>query len=58
MVVFRIVAALTLFAIATCVGMWLLTGDRRYLGWALRLVKIAAALALAFFGLLILERVV
>jgi hypothetical protein len=58
MVVFRLVAALTLFAIAGCVGMWLLTGDRRYLSWALRLVKTIAALALVFFGLLFLERII
>jgi len=58
MVVFRIVAALTLFAIAACVGMWLLTDDRRYLSWALRLVKTIGALALVFFGLLFLERII
>lgn len=58
MVLFRIIAALLIFAIAGCVGLWLLTGDRKYLGWALRIIKILIALGLAFFGILLLERAV
>lgn len=58
MPLFRIVAALLIFAVAVCVSAYLLTGQRRYLRWAGLIVRVLVGLGIAFFGVLILERVV
>jgi hypothetical protein len=51
-------ALLIVFAIAVfvCVGLFLYTNDRKYLGWAGRLFKVGLAAALLFFVVLMLER--
>ena len=56
--IFRIVAALIVIGFAVCIGAWLFTRDRRYLGWAVNLLKALLVFGLAFFGLLMLERAV
>jgi len=52
----RLLFVLTLLALAVCGGGYLITGDRRYLGWAKLVAKVAGAAALIFFGVLALER--
>jgi len=53
-------ALLIFFAIAVviCVALYLFSGNRKYLGWAGRLFKVAIAAALLFFVVLMLERIV
>jgi len=58
MLVLRIlglIAAATIFA--GCL-LFIFTGDRKYLRFTLRLLKYAVILALAVFGLLLLERLI
>jgi threonine/homoserine/homoserine lactone efflux protein len=58
MIAFRLLVILTAAAIAVCAAGYLISGDRRYLGWAVRVIKYAGAAALIFFAVLLLERVV
>jgi hypothetical protein len=53
-------ALLFVFAIAVTlsVALFLITGDRKYLRWALLLFKLALAAGLLFFAVLLLERMV
>ena len=44
-------------AVAVCAAGYLLSGERRYLGWAVRVIKYAGAAALIFFAILLLERI-
>ena len=44
-------------ALAVCAAGYLLSGERRYLGWAARVLKYAGAAALIFFAILLLERI-
>lgn len=57
MLLLRIVAVLTGIGICGAVFLFFLNRDRRYLMFAWRLFRWALVLALVFFGLLILERV-
>lgn len=57
MPLFRLVAALLIFGVAGCVGAWLFTDQRKYLSWAIFIIKMMVVLGLAFFGVLLLERV-
>lgn len=57
MLLLRIVAVLTGVGICGAVFLFFLNRDRRYLMFAWRLFRWALVLALVFFGLLILERV-
>ena len=52
----RLLIILTAIGVAVCVAGYLIGGDRRWLGWAFRVVKYAAAAALIFFAVLLLER--
>lgn len=58
MVIFRVVAALLLLATVLAVGAFLFTHDRRYLRWAVNLLKALVITGFAFFALLLLERAV
>jgi hypothetical protein len=58
LLLFRILGLLAVVAIATSGALFLVTRDRKYLGWTLRLARYTIAGALAFFGLLLLERLV
>ncbi len=46
----------TAAAVAICVAGYLIGGDRIWLGRAVRTLKFAAAAALVFFAVLLLER--
>jgi hypothetical protein len=56
MLALRFLLILTAAAVAVCVAGYLLTGQRRWLGWALKSLAGAGAAALVFFAVLILER--
>lgn len=57
MLILRFLGILAVMALGTCLFAYLFTQDRRYLAFAWRIAKIGLLLALIFFGLLILERV-
>lgn len=52
----RLLLLLTAVAMAVCAAGYLISGDRRWLGRALRALKVAGAAALIFFAILLLER--
>jgi hypothetical protein len=52
----RLLLLLTAAGVAVCFAGYLLGGDRRWLGRAFLVVKYAAAAALVFFAVLLLER--
>jgi hypothetical protein len=54
----RLVAILVVVAIGVGIVLFLLTGNRRHLSFALQLLKWAVVFALLVFGLLVLERLV
>jgi hypothetical protein len=54
---FRLLFILTAAGVAVCVAGYLLSGDRRYLGWAFKGLKLAGAAGLVFFAVLLLERI-
>lgn len=56
MLLFRLLLALAGVSVALCVAAYLIGGDRRWLGRAWLTAKIAAAAALVFFAVLLLER--
>jgi len=58
MVVVRIVVALLVLVIAGYVGMWMFTGERRYLAIAWQVFRVAVVALAIFFGLMLLERLV
>jgi threonine/homoserine/homoserine lactone efflux protein len=53
----RLLVILTAIAIAVCAAGYLISGERKYLGWAVRVLKYAGAAALIFFAVLLLERI-
>jgi hypothetical protein len=57
MIALRLLVILTAIAIAVCAAGYLISGDRKYLGWAMRVVRYAGAAALIFFAVLLLERI-
>lgn len=58
MLLFRALALLFAAGIFVCAAAYFITGNRRYLGWAGLLFKLALAAALLIFAVLILERAV
>ena len=56
--IFRLLALLLIIAICCCVAYSLLSGDKRYMKFALQLLKVGIALALVYFGLMIFERLI
>lgn len=58
MLLLRIVGILTAIAIGAGILAFLVTGNRSYLGLALRIFKYALIFALALFALLAFERLV
>lgn len=56
MLIARWVVMLLLLAAVVCFAMFIGTRDRRYLAWGLVIVKWTVLAGLAFFGVLILER--
>ena len=56
MLFLRLLAILTVIAVAVGVGAYFMTGNRKYLSFAFRLARYSIGVALAIFALLILER--
>lgn len=57
MLIMRLLLLLAVLAVGGSVILWLLTGHPRYKSWALKALKVALALAFAFFALFAIERV-
>ena len=57
MLLLRTLAILDAALIALCAAGYILSGERKYLGWALKLLRLGVAMGLAFFAVLILERI-
>lgn len=53
----RLLAILTVIAVAGGVAAYFLSGDRKFLRFSFRLARYSVGVALAIFALLILERV-
>lgn len=58
MLAFRIVGILVVLATLASLTLYLLTRDRRYLRFAIRVLQVAVIFALFLFGLLALEHLV
>lgn len=56
MLILRTVGLLIFLAILFCLAMGLIGGQRAYYRWAWRLARYALIVALVFFGLLVVER--
>lgn len=57
MLLLRTVAILLGLGVAVSAALWIATGDRRWLGRSLKLVRIGVVVGLVFFGVLLLERI-
>jgi hypothetical protein len=58
MVFFRAILFVFAIAVVICVAAFIVTSDRKYLGWAWLLFKLGIAAAVLFFAVLMLERIV
>lgn len=58
MLLIRTVAILLAIMIAVSAVLWLLTGQRKWFDWSVRLLKAGVVVGLLFFGILALERIV
>ncbi|WP_018228352.1 hypothetical protein [Methyloversatilis universalis] len=58
MLIVRLIGVLLIIAVGACFLAFVLTGDRRYLALAWRLIRYAVIAVLGFFALLALERVI
>lgn len=58
MLLIRTVAILLAIMIAVSGVLWLLTGQRKWFDWSVRLLKAGVVIGLLFFGILALERIV
>ncbi|HYF57884.1 MAG TPA: hypothetical protein VEA81_02880 [Burkholderiaceae bacterium] len=56
MLFLRAVAILLGAGVMVSAGLWVLTGERKWLGRAILLLKIGLAVGFVFFGVLLLER--
>jgi hypothetical protein len=52
----RLLGIVLLIGVAVLVGAYVVTRDRRYLGWVRRLLQFALAFACAFMALYVAER--
>lgn len=58
MAIFRVLLAVFALAIVVLVGVYLLTGQRRYLQWVGRLFLVGTFAAVLFFVILLIQRFV
>jgi hypothetical protein len=58
MPIFRALLIVFAIAVVLCVAAFIVTGNRKYLGWSWLLFRLAIAAALLFFAVLLLERIV
>jgi hypothetical protein len=57
MIALRLLLLMTALAVTVCAAGYLLGGDRKYLRWAVKILKVGGVVALVFFGVLIIERI-
>lgn len=57
MLILRLLAVITVFAVVGGIVAYLFSGDRRFMHFAWRIFRYALFVALLIFGLLVLERV-
>ncbi|MEI7447475.1 MAG: hypothetical protein WCK28_21490 [Burkholderiales bacterium] len=57
MLLLRTIAILLGLSVAVSAAAWLLTGKRRFLDLAFRLLQVGVVVGLVFFGVLLLERI-
>lgn len=58
MVFFRLIVVVLLAALGICVGLYVFTRDRRYLGYAGQIIKIGLIVVLVVLGLFAIERII
>lgn len=58
MVFFRLIVIFMLAALGISAGLYVLTRDRRYLGYAKQIVKIGLIVVLVVFALFAIERII
>jgi hypothetical protein len=58
MVFFRLIVVVLLAALAICVGFYVFTRDRRYLGYAGQIVKVGLIVVLVVLALFAIERII
>ena len=56
MIALRFLVIAAALAGAACAIGFLLTGERRYLAWAVRVLKVTGVVALVFFAILFAEK--
>ena len=56
MLILRMLAILAIIAIAAGLAIYLFTGNRKYLGFSIKLLKIVLGVVLLSFALMALER--
>jgi len=56
MLILRLLAILAVIAISAGMAIYLFTGNRKYLGFSIRLLKIVLGIVLLMFALMALER--
>ena len=57
MLLLRTLAVLLGLGAAVSAALWVLTGNRKWLGWSLKILRVGVVLGLVFFGVLLLERI-
>lgn len=57
MLVLRFLGVLCLIGAAASLAAWLITGQRRYLGYIVWIIRFAIGMLLLFVSLLLLERI-
>jgi hypothetical protein len=55
-VVFRALMIVLALAVILSAGLWVITRDRRWLNWAIRLLRIGVIAGAIFFAVLIVEQ--
>lgn len=55
---FRLILVFVLLAAGVCIAAWLWSGDRRWLAYAKRILRLALGVALIYLGLFAFERIV
>lgn len=58
MVFFRLIVVVLLAALGLCVGLYIFSRDRRYLGYAGQIVKIGLIVVLVVLALFAIERII
>jgi hypothetical protein len=58
MVFFRLIVVVLLAALGICVGLYVFTRDRRYLGYGGQIIKVGLIVVLVVFALFAIERII